>query len=96
MKARVIRKGPLPHFNNARGDVKVFNFDLFDSDGGEIKVTCFNVIAEQFYNRIDIGRVFIISKGRLKPTQNNFNHLKNEWEIILVGLLPNKYSILHQ
>uniref|UniRef100_A0A0D6R679 Replication protein A subunit n=1 Tax=Araucaria cunninghamii TaxID=56994 RepID=A0A0D6R679_ARACU len=83
IKARVTAKGDLRRFNNARGDGKVFSFDLLDSDGGEIRVTCFNAVADQFYDRIESGRVYTISKGSLKPAQKNFNHLKNDWEIFL-------------
>lgn len=83
IKARVTAKGELRRFNNAKGDGKVFSFDLLDSDGGEIRVTCFNAVADQFYDRIESGRVYIISKGSLKPAQKNFNHLKNDWEIFL-------------
>ncbi|KAA8523299.1 hypothetical protein F0562_009722 [Nyssa sinensis] len=42
IKARVTAKGDLRRYNNARGDGKVFSFDLLDSDGGEIRATCFN------------------------------------------------------
>ena len=83
IKARVTAKGDLRRYNNARGDGKVFSFDLLDSDGGEIRVTCFNAVVDRFYNAIEVGKVYLISKGSLKPAQKNFNHLKNEWEIIL-------------
>eukprot|EP01018_Ginkgo_biloba_P018078 Gb_20429 [translate_table: standard] len=83
IKARVTAKGDLRRFNNAKGDGKVFSFDLLDCDGGEIRVTCFNAVADQFYDRIESGRVYVISKGSLKPAQKNFNHLKNDWEIFL-------------
>ncbi|KAK7363285.1 hypothetical protein VNO77_05421 [Canavalia gladiata] len=83
IKARVTAKGDLRRYNNARGDGKVFSFDLLDSDGGEIRVTCFNTVVDQFYDAIEVGRVYLISKGSLKPAQKNFNHLKNEWEILL-------------
>eukprot|EP00252_Welwitschia_mirabilis_P017167 TRINITY_DN38089_c0_g1_i1.p1 TRINITY_DN38089_c0_g1~~TRINITY_DN38089_c0_g1_i1.p1 ORF type:complete len:797 (+),score=128.77 TRINITY_DN38089_c0_g1_i1:128-2518(+) len=83
IKARVTGKGELRRFNNARGDGKVFSFDLLDSDGGEIRATCFNAAVDQFYDRIEQGKVYIISKGTLKPAQKNFNHLNNEWEIYL-------------
>ncbi|XP_020228711.1 replication protein A 70 kDa DNA-binding subunit A [Cajanus cajan] len=83
IKARVTAKGGLRRYNNARGDGKVFSFDLLDSDGGEIRVTCFNAVVDRFYDAIEIGRVYLISKGSLKPAQKNFNHLKNEWEILL-------------
>ncbi|XP_074273618.1 replication protein A 70 kDa DNA-binding subunit A [Silene latifolia] len=83
IKARVTAKGDLRRYNNAKGDGKVFSFDLLDSDGGEIRVTCFNAVVDRFYDVIEAGKVYLISKGSLKPAQKNFNHLKNEWEIFL-------------
>jgi replication factor A1 len=83
IKARVTAKGDLRRFNNAKGDGKVFSIDLLDSEGGEIRVTCFNSVADQFYDRIEAGKVYMFSKGSLKPAQKNFNHLNNEWEIVL-------------
>ncbi|CAK7355970.1 unnamed protein product [Dovyalis caffra] len=83
IKARVTAKGELRHYNNTRGDGKVFSFDLLDSDGGEIRVTCFNQVADQFYNQIEAGSVYLISKGNLKPAQKNFNHLRHDLEIFL-------------
>ncbi|KAL3613777.1 hypothetical protein CASFOL_041851 [Castilleja foliolosa] len=83
IKARVTVKGELRHYNNTRGDGKVFSFDLLDSEGGEIRVTCFNAVADQFYQQIEPGRVYLISRGTLKPAQKAFNHLRNEYEITL-------------
>ncbi|CAN1144020.1 Replication protein A 70 kDa DNA-binding subunit C, partial [Linum perenne] len=83
IKARVTAKSDLRHYHNPRGEGKVFSFDLLDSDGGEIRVTCFNTVADQFYPRIELGRVYTISKGTLKPAQKNFNHLNNDLEIHL-------------
>ncbi|XP_068646730.1 replication protein A 70 kDa DNA-binding subunit A-like [Aristolochia californica] len=83
IRARVTAKGELRRYNNPRGEGKVFSFDLLDSDQGEIRVTCFNAVAEQFYDQIEVGKVYLVSKGSLKPAQKNFNHLNNEWEIFL-------------
>lgn len=83
IKARVTAKGDIRRYNNARGDGKVFSFDLLDSDGGEIRATCFNAVVDRFYDAIEVGKVYMISKGFLKPAQKNYNHLKNEWEIFL-------------
>ncbi|GJY16877.1 replication protein A 70 kDa DNA-binding subunit A [Tanacetum coccineum] len=83
IKARVTAKGDLRRYNNAKGDGKVFSFDLLDSDGGEIRVTCFNAVVDLFYDVIEVGKVYMISKGSLKPAKKNFNHLNNEWEIFL-------------
>ncbi|KAK6941343.1 Replication protein A, OB domain [Dillenia turbinata] len=83
IKARVTLKGDLRRYNNAWGDGKFFSFDLFDSDGGEIPVTCFNAVVDRFYDIIEVGKVYVISMGSLKPAQKNFNHLNNAWEIFL-------------
>ncbi|KAI3862722.1 hypothetical protein MKX03_002014 [Papaver bracteatum] len=82
IKARVTSKKELRRFTNDRGEGKVFSFDLLDSDGGEIQVTGFNAVADQFYDRIDAGKVYLISRGSLKPA-SKFNRLQNEYEITL-------------
>lgn len=101
IKARVTAKGDLRRYNNSKGDGKVFSFDLLDSDGGEIRVTCFNAVVDRFYDTIEAGKVYVISKGSLKPAQKNFNHLKNEWEIFLeatstVDLCPDEDASIPQ
>ncbi|KAK7367074.1 hypothetical protein VNO80_09082 [Phaseolus coccineus] len=83
IKARVTAKGELRHYNNARGDGKVFSFDLLDSDGGQIRATCFNSVADQFYNLIEASKVYLVSRGSVKPAQKNFNHLPNDQELTL-------------
>ncbi|KAK8921761.1 hypothetical protein KSP39_PZI020778 [Platanthera zijinensis] len=83
IKARATAKGELRRYNNARGDGKVFSFDLLDSGGGEIRATCFNAVADRFYDAVEVGKVYTISRGSLKPAQKNFNHLSNDWEIFL-------------
>ncbi|KAK9928220.1 hypothetical protein M0R45_025366 [Rubus argutus] len=82
IKARVTAKSELRSYTNARGDGKVFNFDLLDR-GGEIRATCFNSVAEEFYNLIVVGKVYLISKGSVKTAKRNFNHLPNDYEIQL-------------
>ncbi|XP_057448754.1 replication protein A 70 kDa DNA-binding subunit C isoform X2 [Lotus japonicus] len=83
IKARVTAKGELRAYHNARGEGKVFSFDLLDSDGGEIRATCFNAVADQFYNAIEAGNVYLISRGSVKPAQKQFNHLRNDQELTL-------------
>ncbi|KAL2348815.1 hypothetical protein Fmac_002815 [Flemingia macrophylla] len=83
IKARVTAKQELKHYNNARGEGKVFSFDLLDSDGGEIQATCFNTVADQFYNLIEVGKVYLVSRGSIKAAQKNFNHLRNDQALTL-------------
>ncbi|KAG4967939.1 hypothetical protein JHK87_033590 [Glycine soja] len=63
--------------------LQVFSFDVVDSDGGEIRATCFNAVADQFHNVIEAGKEYRISRGSIKPSQNNFNHLRNDQELTL-------------
>ncbi|CAN8267428.1 unnamed protein product [Cochlearia groenlandica] len=83
IKVRVTSKGELRRFNSTRGDGKVFSFDLLDADGGEIRVTCFNEVVDQFFDLIEVGNVYLITKGSLKPARKEYNHLPNDYEIHL-------------
>ncbi|KAG0598564.1 hypothetical protein M758_12G084200 [Ceratodon purpureus] len=83
IKARITSKSDVRRFHNAKGEGKVCSFDMLDADGGEIRATCFNNVVDQFYDRVEVGKVYLISKGSLKAAQKNYNHLKNDWEIFL-------------
>ncbi|CAH8313010.1 unnamed protein product [Eruca vesicaria subsp. sativa] len=83
IKARVTSKGDLRRYNNPRGDGKVFSFDLLDADGGEIRAACFNAVADQFFEQIVVGNLYLISRGSLRPAQKKYNHLPNDYEITL-------------
>ncbi|CAL4896078.1 unnamed protein product [Urochloa decumbens] len=83
IKARVTAKTALRHFNNTTGTGKVFSFDLLDAEGGEIRATCFNLQAEQYFGLIEVDKVYLISKGSLKPAQKKFNPLNNDHEILV-------------
>ena len=85
MKVRVLSKTDLHTFTNARGHGHVFRFDVIVIAGSEICITCFNIPAKQFHSSIDIGKLYTISKGLIKPAKKQFNHLKNDWEINLAN-----------
>jgi replication factor A1 len=42
----VTAKSDVRRFHNAKGDGKVFSFDLLDADNGEIRATCFNNVVD--------------------------------------------------
>ncbi|CAD6334907.1 unnamed protein product [Miscanthus lutarioriparius] len=83
IKARVTAKTDLRHYNNNKGAGKVFSFDLLDGQGGEIRATCFNAQADQFFDLIEVDKVYLISKGSVKPARKQFNSLNHEYEITL-------------
>ncbi|KAF8667139.1 hypothetical protein HU200_053326 [Digitaria exilis] len=81
IKARVTAKTDLRHFTNPKGHGKVFSFDLLDAEGGEVRATCFDLQAEQYFDLIEVDKVYLISDGSLKPAQKKFIPLNNEYEI---------------
>ncbi|KAF8725645.1 hypothetical protein HU200_020187 [Digitaria exilis] len=83
IKARVTAKTDLRHFTNPKGPGKVFSFDLLDAEDGEVHATCFNLQAEQYFDLIEVDKVYLISDGSLKPAQKKFNPLNNEYEIFV-------------
>ncbi|CAM0958420.1 unnamed protein product [Alopecurus aequalis] len=85
IKARVTAKSHVKHFTYAKGPGKLFNFDLFDAHGGEIRAVCFNTNPrfDQFYDLIEVDKVYLISRGPLKPAKKQYNHLNNDYEIHL-------------
>jgi replication factor A1 len=85
IKARVTAKSHVKHFTNAKGPGKLFSFDLLDAHGGEIRAVCFSSIAryDQFYDLIEVDKVYLISRGALRPAKKQFNNLNNDYEINL-------------
>ncbi|CAN6914447.1 unnamed protein product, partial [Brassica oleracea] len=47
------------------------------------KVTCFNAVADQFFDQIVVGNLYLVSRGNLQPAQKKFNHLPSDYEITL-------------
>jgi replication factor A1 len=83
IKAMVTAKADLKHFTSAKGPEKVFSFDLLYAQGGEVRAICFNLQADQYFDLIEVDKVYLISKGSLKPAQKKFNPLKNDYEIVV-------------
>jgi len=82
IRARVTLKGQKRTYTNARGEGCVFSFDVAD-ERSEIKFTAFNKEAEKFYDLIEKGKVYYISKGNVKTANTKFNNLKNDYEITI-------------
>ncbi|XP_037485878.1 replication protein A 70 kDa DNA-binding subunit C-like [Triticum dicoccoides] len=83
IKARVTAKVQVKNFVNARGPGKVFSFDLLDANGGEIRATCFGAAVDQFYDLIEVDKVYLVSRGSLKPANKRFSPLNNDYEMNL-------------
>lgn len=84
IKARVTNKSPIRTWSNSRGEGQLFSLDLLD-ESGEIRCTAFRDLCDKFYDRIEIGQVYYISRCQLKPANKQFNNLKNDYEMTLTN-----------
>jgi len=81
IKVRCTRKGTMREWNNDRGSGKLFSVDLLDSQGTEIQATCFNDVADKFFPMFEEGKVYVMSKGRIKVANKRYTHIKNDYSI---------------
>ena len=82
IKARVTSKTPIRTWNNSRGEGKLFSFDLVD-ESGEIRVTAFKEQCDRFFDMIEIGKVYCVTRAQLKTANKKFTNLNNDYEMTL-------------
>lgn len=83
IKARVTAKSEKRTFHNNKGPGQLFTVDLLDSLGGEIRATFFGDAVDYHFPNVEIGGVYLISKGHVKYANKKFSNLKNDYEITL-------------
>ncbi|OWZ44584.1 replication factor A1 [Cryptococcus neoformans c8] len=81
IKARVTQKSDIRHYSNQRGDGKLFNVTFMD-ETGEIRATGFNDAVDNFYNLLEVGKVFFVSRARINIAKKQFSNVNNEYEIM--------------
>lgn len=84
IKARVISKSNVRTWSNSRGEGKLFSMDLID-ESGEIRCTAFRDQCDKFYDMIENGKVYYISRATLKAANKQFNTLNNNFEMTLTS-----------
>ncbi|XP_066597449.1 replication protein A 70 kDa DNA-binding subunit isoform X2 [Prorops nasuta] len=82
IKARVTNKSNIRTWSNARGEGKLFSMDLLD-ESGEIRCTAFRDQCDKFFDMIEVGKVYYISKCSIKSANKQFCNLNNEYEMAL-------------
>ncbi|KAL6425446.1 hypothetical protein ACFW04_009553 [Cataglyphis niger] len=84
IKVRVTNKSAIRTWSNSRGEGKLFSMDLID-ESGEIRCTAFRDMCDKFYDMIEIGNVYYISRCTLKAANKQFNSLKNDYEMTMTN-----------
>ncbi len=80
---RVTQKDDMRTYTNAKGEGKVFSMDLLDREGTEIRATCFNDAVDKWYSVFQVGKVYKISGGSVKPARKQYTRIENDYSIIL-------------
>ncbi|XP_077468257.1 replication protein A 70 kDa DNA-binding subunit isoform X3 [Stigmatopora argus] len=84
IRARVTNKSSIRTWSNARGDGKLFSMEIVD-ESGEIRVTGFNQEVDKYFELIEVGKVYYITKGNLKMANKQYTSVKNDYEMTLNG-----------
>ncbi|CAF0811887.1 unnamed protein product [Didymodactylos carnosus] len=84
IRARVSNKTPVRSYSNGRGEGKYFSCDLID-ETGEIRAVAFGDECTRFYDMLETGDIYYITKGMLKPANRRFNTLSHDFEMTLVA-----------
>lgn len=82
IKGRVSYKGDVRTWSNAKGEGKLFNVNFLD-ESDEIRATAFNEMADKFYNLLEEGKVYYVTKGRIQQAKPKFSHLSHPYELSL-------------
>ena len=67
VKARCSSKTDIKRYSNQRGEGRVFSFDLVDKDKGEIRCTGFNDQCDKFFDKVEAGKIYTLTKGSVRP-----------------------------
>jgi len=70
---------------NGSGTGKLFSVELIDESGDEIRATAFTEVAEKLYGLLEVGHVYLISKGEVKVANKKFTTIAHPFEITFNG-----------
>lgn len=80
IRAKVMSKGPKRSFTNNQGVASsVFSAELVDEEGTAIEGTFWRDAADRFYDVLEEGKVFTLSRGKVKPANKNYNRTRNDY-----------------
>lgn len=82
VKARITQKTDVKTWSNQRGEGKLFSVTLMD-ETGEIRATAFNAAVDELFDKLEEGKVYYISKGRVNLAKKKFSNVQNDYEITM-------------
>lgn len=83
IKARLTNKAPKRSFNRDGMAKSVFNIEVVDDQGTSIEATLWGDFADKYYDMLQEGKVYYISRGKVRPANKNFATVRNDYTINL-------------
>ena len=80
INARVTAKTEVKKWTNERGEGRLFSVSLLDSSG-EIRLTCFNDAVDQYFDLLQIGKVYEFANFQVKIAKRQYGSIQNDYEI---------------
>lgn len=80
IKARVTHKSEIKNWNNSKSEGKLFTVHFLD-ETGEIRATGFNNEVDMFYEVLQEGQVYYVSKCRVGMAKKQFSNVNNDYEL---------------
>ena len=71
INARVTSKTEVKKWTNERGEGRLFSVNLLDASG-EIRLTCFNDTVDQYFDLLQVGKVYEFSNFQVKIAKRKF------------------------
>jgi len=74
-------KSQIRQFNKGASGGKVFSVELLDKSGGEIRASFFNQGADKYFDQLEVGKCFVLSRGSVKVANRQFNPCNHRYEL---------------
>lgn len=81
IKARVTGKSQIRQFSKGANGGKVFSMELLDKSGGEIRCSFFNQAVDKYFDVLEVGKCYVLSKGTVKIANRQFNPCNHRYEL---------------
>lgn len=82
IRGRVTNKSALKSWNNAKGEGTLFSFNLAD-ESGEIRITAFRTECDKYFEMVQLGKVYTLSKATVKQANKKWTDVEHEYELTL-------------
>jgi replication factor A1 len=70
-------------YNSKQGEGNLFNLELIDEDGTRIEATLWRDVATKYFDKVEEGKVYYVSKAGLKPANKTYSSIPNDYQLLI-------------